>query len=101
VDPSVGAVEVPDTEARALRVVGAAVACPALHRLELEDGGRNGFISAPRRGSACVAVLEPAAGAAGTRDNLGVGTARSRPRDRACAGADGLVVDGLDLGANG
>jgi hypothetical protein len=38
VDPSVGAVEVPDTEA-----------CPGLHRLELEDGGRRGFICVDNR----------------------------------------------------
>jgi hypothetical protein len=102
VDPSVGAAVVPDTEAnRALRVAGAPVACPALHRMELEDGGRSGFISAPRRGSGCVTVLEPVAGAIVTGDSLGVGTTRSWPRVRACAGADGLVVDGLDLGADG
>jgi hypothetical protein len=53
------------------------VPCPALHRLELEDNSRNGFISVPQRGSGCIAILEPAAGAAGTGDSLGVVTARS------------------------
>jgi hypothetical protein len=42
VEPSVGAAEAH----RAGTAVGAPVPCPALPRLELDEGGRSGFISA-------------------------------------------------------